>query len=147
MKIISHRGNLYGRIEKDENNPFYIERALLDGFDVEIDVWLIKNKFFLGHDGPVYEIGIDFLNNKRLWCHAKNSESLEAMLNNSVHCFWHESDRFTITSNGQVWCYYNNYHPLGITVLKENEFGTVEIPKNTFGICTDFAGRWRESIV
>ncbi len=43
MKIISHRGNLEGRIETKENNPDYIKKAL-QFFDVEIDLWLYDQK-------------------------------------------------------------------------------------------------------
>ena len=47
MKIISHRGNLEGRIPEDENNPDYIHEAIESGFDVEIDLWLYENGFYL----------------------------------------------------------------------------------------------------
>ena len=40
MIYISHRGNIEGKSEKNENNPEYIMKAVDKGFDVEIDVWL-----------------------------------------------------------------------------------------------------------
>ena len=49
-KIISHRGNLIGVKPECENNPTYIDQAIAEGFDVEIDVWFIDGEFFLGHD-------------------------------------------------------------------------------------------------
>ena len=51
MVIISHRGNLDGRKPGRENKPDYIQEALDAGYDVEIDVWMINNELFLGHDG------------------------------------------------------------------------------------------------
>ena len=39
MKMISHRGNVRGMIKESENNPTYINAAISDGYDVEIDVW------------------------------------------------------------------------------------------------------------
>ena len=75
MKIISHRGNLNGPYPKKENSPEYIKIALKKGFDVEIDVWLIDKKIWLGHDAPTYKTNIKFLKNKKLWCHAKNYDA------------------------------------------------------------------------
>lgn len=46
MKIISHRGNLNGPSPKTENTPEQIDFALKKGFDVEIDLWKINDKFF-----------------------------------------------------------------------------------------------------
>ena len=40
MKLISHRGNINGKIEKFENNPNYIDTAIEQGYDVEIDLRL-----------------------------------------------------------------------------------------------------------
>ena len=56
MYLISHRGNLDGPNVKDENKPNYILYALSKGYDVEIDVRIYKDKFFLGHDEPQYKI-------------------------------------------------------------------------------------------
>jgi hypothetical protein len=47
MILISHRGNINGRIEGLENTPNYIQDAIKLGYDVEIDLWIIKNKFKL----------------------------------------------------------------------------------------------------
>ena len=46
MKLISHRGNLNGRIPERENHPDYIDEAIEAGYDVEIDIWL--------NDGVLY---------------------------------------------------------------------------------------------
>ena len=50
MKLISHRGNIDGRRPDLENNPDYILKAIDKGYDCEIDVWLLKNTIYLGHD-------------------------------------------------------------------------------------------------
>ena len=65
MILISHRGNLNGKIPEYENNPLYIDRALGKGYDVEIDVWFRDDMFFLGHDFPTYRVEIDYLRNKK----------------------------------------------------------------------------------
>ena len=80
MILISHRGNIDGPNPKMENKPEYVQKALDLGYDVEIDVWLIDGNFFLGHDEPQYKIERSFLQNKKLWCHAKNIEAFYRMI-------------------------------------------------------------------
>ena len=65
MKIISHRGNISGPDLKNENLPSYIDKALQQGLDVEIDLRKIKNKFFLGHDNPDYQVSLDWLDKRK----------------------------------------------------------------------------------
>jgi len=50
MILISHRGNVSGPNPKMENSPLFIQSALEQGFNVEIDVWYKDKKFYLGHD-------------------------------------------------------------------------------------------------
>lgn len=63
MIIISHRGNLYGpdKENENENKPEQIQKVLDLGYYVEIDVWLIDEKLYLGHDFPQYETNLTFL--------------------------------------------------------------------------------------
>ena len=42
MKIISHRGNIRGPNPEKENRPSYIDCALGNGYDVEIDINTVK---------------------------------------------------------------------------------------------------------
>ena len=58
MILISHRGNINGRLESYENEPTYIDMAIKNGYDVEIDVWYKNKILFLGHDKPEY--GVEF---------------------------------------------------------------------------------------
>jgi hypothetical protein len=121
MILISHRGNLDGRLKNVENSPDYITFALNQGYDVEIDIWYVDFKFYLGHDEPLYKIEEKFLENKNLWCHAKNEEALFKMLQNQkIHCFWHQSDDYTLTSKGIPWVYPGKkVSEKGIWVLPE----------------------------
>ena len=41
MKIISHRGNIRGKVPGRENAPSYIDCALGNGYDVEFDVLVV----------------------------------------------------------------------------------------------------------
>ena len=145
MILISHRGNLNGKSNK-ENKPGYIHKALWQGFDVEIDVWYVDGEFWLGHDIPHYKIEENFLENPRLWCHAKSIDTLYKMTSNSlIHCFWHQEDDVTLTSRGYLWTYPGKQlTKKSICVLPEFEDkkSKVILPKNVAGICSDFIVRF-----
>lgn len=137
MKIISHRGNLNGKNAKMENSIKAINKALNNSFEVEIDVWYKNNKFYLGHDKPIHEINEEFLENNKLWCHAKNLDALNLMLKNKkIHCFWHQNDDYVITSRGYIWTYPNKITCDKSIIVLRNKKDT--LPRICFGICTDF---------
>lgn len=52
MKFIAHRALLNGPNKHLENRPSTIDLAIGKGFWVEVDVWLIDDQLYLGHDGP-----------------------------------------------------------------------------------------------
>lgn len=138
MFLISHRGNLLGKDISLENSPDYIITALHENYDVEIDVWEHKNKLYLGHDEPTYPVKIDFIKNKRFWCHAKNIKALQVLLQNNIHCFWHQSDTCCLTSKKYIWCYPGVFIPGGIVNQPDEfEFNTYNINKKYLGICSD----------
>ncbi len=138
MKLISHRGNIDGPNIERENEPLYIFEALEKKFDVEIDVWWKENQFWLGHDKPQYCVKKEFLQNKKLWCHAKNIEALNKMLEDkNIHCFFHQDDDVTLTSKGYIWTYPNQQlTPKSIAVLPEEKINV-----KVAGICSDFIMR------
>lgn len=110
MILIAHRGNIHGPDSKLQNKPLQIQKALDLGYNCEIDVWYINGEFLLGHDEPKYKIYERSLENSKLWCHAKNLDALVQMLNNKkINCFWHEEDKYTITSSGYIWCFPDVY--------------------------------------
>jgi len=135
MRIISHRGNLHGPNTELENSPNYILAAEAAGYDVEVDVWLINGKWFLGHDDPVYLVDDRFLLGTGIWCHAKNVEALEQLREIGAHVFWHQNDSYTITSLGIIWA-YPGFPTTGVSVIHGKD---VEITTQ-WGICTDYAG-------
>ena len=110
MKLIAHRGNTQGRVPEKENDPRYVMEKIERGFYVEVDVWYNNGEYFLGHDTGTYAVTENFLENGKLICHAKNTAALHKMLQNKkIHCFWHEFDRYTLTSKGWVWKYPEVY--------------------------------------
>jgi hypothetical protein len=144
MVIISHRANLNGIEEERENNPIYIDECIKFGFDVEIDLRVKNGQLFLGHDFAQYGVTIDWLLERKnnLWIHIKEYEALQIILKykNELRFFCHENDKYTLLSNGLVWC-----HDLE-NVMNENciiPLLSLEQVQNYnqysfFGVCTDF---------
>jgi hypothetical protein len=144
MKIISHRGNLNGRNPEQENHPSYIQAAIDAGYDVEVDVWYINGEYYLGHDQPQYRVHDSWLNEMSnfLWCHAKNDAALVEMLELGLNCFWHETDRFTLTSKSIPWCYPENFVCGGVAVLR-NPSIKLPVSLDLYGVCTDHPSQYK----
>jgi hypothetical protein len=149
MIYISHRGNIYGKNVKTENTEQQIINCINLHFLVEIDLWYMNNSFFLGHDAPLNKISTKFLldNKRSLWCHAKNEMALFELMNYNLHCFWHEEDKYTITSKGFIWAYPNSLlHKNTIAVLPEISKYSIENLLQSFGICSDNIQYYKELI-
>lgn len=141
MIKIAHRGNYKGRVEERENSPDYIEEAIVAGFNVEVDVWLIDNKWMLGHDFPTYEVPLSFFERPEIWTHAKNLVGYISLYNNpKVHTFWHNKDDFVFTSKGIKWCRTFILTYDGVMVMPELSDYHTDILKHghhPLGVCSD----------
>lgn len=142
MKLISHRGNISGANIQLENSPAYIDAALAE-YDAEIDLRVIDNQLYLGHDIPQYPITLRWLEERseKLWIHCKNSAALQYCLQNNLHCFWHNVDDYTITSNGYVWAYpgKENVGDKCVLVMPELHWTPQQtIARAQYGICSDY---------
>ena len=137
MIKIAHRGNTEGPKPEYENQPSYITNALKLGYNVELDVWLIDNDLFLGHDNPEYAVNIEFLRNKKFWCHCKNIDALQYLLRENIRCFYHDIDDATLTSDGYIWTYPGSpTNKKSICVMPErNDWN---IPTDVAGFCSDY---------
>lgn len=136
MKFISHRGNISGAIKILENTKEYILQALDNNYNVEIDIWYINKKLYLGHDIPNEQIDITFLNNKKIWCHAKTIETLFFLIGNDIHTFYHKVDAVTLTSKNILWTYpKKKLTPLSICITHDKVIKK-EYYK-CYGICSD----------
>jgi hypothetical protein len=139
LKKISHRGNVFGKSEL-ENEPSYILSALNQGFDVEIDVWMANDKLWLGHDYPTYPCTLEFLNDNqdRLWIHCKNIEALSFLLSyKDLNIFWHQNDDHTLTSKGYIWTYPGKPITNNSVIVDLDLEHSLE---NAFGVCSDRVG-------
>jgi hypothetical protein len=109
VNLISHRGNLEGPIKELENSPEYLNKAISLGYDVEVDIWYLNHKIHLGHDFPQYEVDEDYIKSisDKAWFHCKDFESIKFLSSNKhdYNYFWHESDKFTLTSKGFIWTF------------------------------------------
>jgi len=144
VKYIAHRGNLLGPNKHLENSPSYLLDTMAAGYDVETDVWFVSGSFYLGHDSPQHEIDIQFLENPKIWAHAKNVEALHEMLKNkSVHCFWHQEDDYTLTSKNTVWAYPGK-EAIGKSVCVMPERDNIIYVHKSDWTCTDFVKRYEK---
>jgi hypothetical protein len=141
MKYIAHRGLFDGPNKDKENSPAQINQAIWKGFDVEVDVWFVDNQWYLCHDEPTYKINYNFLEDTRLWIHAKNLEALYVLgADPKLNFFWHQEDDFTLTSQCYIWTYPNKtLTKNSICVMPEwNNDITKNFNPNCYGVCSDF---------
>lgn len=144
MKYISHRGNLNGVILEKENSLEYIQSALDYGVDVEIDLRMKNNTPFLGHDVAQYSVSKDWLSDRlaNLWIHIKEYEALVWIMEHlpdSMY-FCHESDKYTLTSNGYVWSHdcTNNMTNRCIIPLLTKDCVLTYNKIGFYAVCSDF---------
>lgn len=135
MKLISHRGNITSSNDELENTPAYIETALKT-YDCETDVWYQDQKFYLGHNEPMHEISKEFLLHPGLWCHAKHYASLQALLDIGAHCFFHQTDDYTVTSQGIIWAYPRQKGDKNTVCVHPHELDIDDV-KKFYGVCAN----------
>lgn len=158
MIVISHRALLDGPNKNLENHPDQINFAISKGFDVEIDLWKIDGKLYLGHDEPTYQVADNYLmsfdaryvNNQdnidKVWVHCKNIQMAYHMTSdvnkNYINYFFHNTDDITLTNKNYLWTYPNaklELTPRSIAVLPESILESWEgLWDVAAGVCTDY---------
>lgn len=143
MILISHRGNINGVKRENENHPVYINAAIESGYDVEIDVWYLNEKYYLGHDEPQYEIPYHWMSNhgSKLWIHCKNTECVIKLENSDLNYFWHENDTVTLTSKRYVWAYPGK-QPIKNSIAVMPELNDDDVSQ-CLGICSDVISNYK----
>ena len=143
MILISHRGNINGVNLERENSQSYIQEAIDLGYDVEIDVRYVDNKFWLGHDEPDYEIKLEWLLERKnnLWVHCKNFEALSELLELDLKVFYHLKEDYTIISDKHIWAHnLGNINDKCIIPLISKSNILKWIPTPVYGVCSDYIG-------
>lgn len=146
MILIAHRGNVFGPNRERENTEEYIKEALERGYFAEVDVWLTETGLFLGHNKPENPTTLEFLSQERLICHAKTVTTFDFLLSQGLHCFFHDKDECTLTSQGKIWLFPGkNTCKNGILVMPEwpsvkYETNWIDFVKNSgcYGVCSDY---------
>jgi hypothetical protein len=146
MILISHRGNINGRIEDAENRPDYIDDTIRLGYDVEVDIWVIDGAFYLGHDEPQYNVSLDWLYERKgeLWIHCKNIEAIEWFnsLIETYNYFWHQEDTVTLTSKNFIWAYPGK-QPINRSIAVMPELFNDNVD-SCLGICSDYIQNYKQ---
>lgn len=150
MRLIAHRGNTDGPSHR-ENQPLYLLDAIDRGFDVELDVRLINNRFWLGHNGPEYLCNEDFFQKiaPYAWFHCKNIEALEYFNTNypTFNYFWHQEDDYTLTSCGYIWAYPGKeVTSNSVLVMPENIGSWFMLPVLPHAICSDYPLKYADLV-
>lgn len=144
MIKIAHRGNVFGP-SIQENQPAHLLKAIGMGFNVEADVWRIGDRLWLGHSSAQYLLNRELLNRliPYTWFHCKNLDALEYFSNRpqlDANYFWHENDRYTVTSHGYIWAYPGMPGGKNTIILDLN--GELDHSGDeVLGWCSDFVGR------
>ena len=144
MKIISHRGNVRGPIPEKENRPSYIDCAIGNGYDVEIDIRSIDDELWLGHDEPQYKIEHKWLQKRRknLWIHCKNLQAAKECWEYQAFC--HSLDPYVYTSNGKIWLHDLSMEIDSDVIIPLIDDSALEIDwkkdpyVDPYAICTDY---------
>tara|TARA_X000000950_G_C13852748_1_gene635255 strand:- start:1099 stop:1635 length:537 start_codon:yes stop_codon:yes gene_type:complete len=153
--VIAHRGLLEGPAKNLENNPENIIFNIKNYPNLfnEVDINIVKDAIYTGHDKPTYKIDLEFiLNNKtNLILHIKKLDydsayTIDTLLElyESCHCFCHEEDNFTITNKGLIWSHPKmgiNKNTVCVMPEKVMSISSEAFIKNLNllkGVCTDF---------
>jgi len=147
MKLIAHRGLYKGPDINLENKPEQITHALSQGYDCEIDLWIMNSDFYLGHDAPTYPVNPEFLEKLGLWIHAKNLAALRWLTSTSLIYFWHQEDNFTLTSNNFIWTFPEmQLTQRSIRLMPEWKDPDLVTTKNDtcYAICSDYVEKIKQ---
>lgn len=103
--LISYRGNLTGMSPEKENTVTYISEALDAGLYVMVDVWAIAGgkMLALGNNEPQHPVTPELLRHDHIICKARDTPTLDMLLNYGIHCFAANSGPATLTSGGLIW--------------------------------------------
>jgi hypothetical protein len=109
----------------------------------------MDGKLWLGHDEPHTQVPMSFFFDRqdKLWCHAKDIEACEILLEAGLHVFFHNTDDVTLTSRGFMWTYpQKELTKFSIAVHPELYAPWENLKVKPAGICSDFIECWPGTI-
>jgi hypothetical protein len=91
----------------------------------------------ISHRGNLFGKNKDFENNPKYIL-----EALKAMVKEDIHCFWHQNDDYTLTSEGYIWTYPNKQvTDMSIQMCFNGNFE--DIHDIAAGVCSDWIGNYK----
>ena len=142
MRFIAHRGNITGPQPSEENKTEYIDAAIAQGYDVEIDLRTENGELYLGHDTPDHKVTLTWLLDRKenLWIHVKDYDSLVTISDTELKYFCHEQDKYTLTSNGYIWSHdlKNKMNQKCIVPLLSKQSVLDYKQSDFYAVCTDY---------
>jgi hypothetical protein len=142
IQFIAHRGNITGPEPTFENRIEYLLHAYDTCGGIECDIQMHNGQLYFGHDDPQEIVSPDLIMQDNWFCHAKDLDSLSALLELGAHTFWHQKDTVTLTSKGFIWCYPHIHHAdskRSVWTDFDDEFVTVDSLNqiDAYGLCGD----------
>lgn len=101
--IISHLGNIDGRIPERENRFSYLKAALAAGWHVCADVVFRNGGLLLPWQNGFDPAPLSFFSQPRVWSRCRDAETLDALCNVKAHAFFLSDTGHTLTSEQFVW--------------------------------------------
>ena len=101
--IISHLGNIDGRLPDKENRLSYLKAALKAGWHVCADVVFYNSGFLLPYQNGFDPAPMSFFSQSRVWSRCHDAETLDALCNIKAHAFFTSDSGHTLTSEQFVW--------------------------------------------
>lgn len=155
MIFIAHRGLTDGPNRLRENTLEQILSAICQDFIAEIDVWGYQDSWWLGHHEPQHLVDDNALqllsracgnDYQHLLMHMKNAEGFRHIFDDAQprHFFWHESDRFTVTSYGWQIENINEQEPAWGTIINQPELHDFFLDDShlNVGLCERFLRKY-----
>lgn len=147
IRHIAHRGNTENDNKVYENNPDLLDELDKHGIDVECDVWYDKERLWLGHDEPQYEIDLFWLaSSPRRLIHAKDGVTFQYLIEQTgakgldIHFFYHTDEDYVFTNKGVVINYPGEPILEGsIAMMPERASYNLKERSQAFFICSDYS--------
>lgn len=151
MKIIAHRGLLNGPTDI-ENCPIQIEKAIQEGFDVEIDLRYEFGKYWLGHDQAEYQILFEQIWNwsdkVTVYLHCKTVYTLQTVSKignnkNKILPFFHDVDDCILLPDHTIWVHPKSeekayFDAINSIFVIPSLRDATKYSNNCYGVCTDY---------